>query len=35
MGEAARARVLAQFSWAAIAAQTLEFYRELGEGERW
>ncbi|HEV2148849.1 MAG TPA: glycogen synthase [Longimicrobiaceae bacterium] len=32
MGEAARARVLARFSWAAIAEQTLEFYRELVEG---
>ena len=29
MGAAARARVLAHFSWRAIAAQTLEFYREL------
>ena len=29
MGRAARARVLAQFSWQAIAAQTLDFYREL------
>jgi glycosyltransferase involved in cell wall biosynthesis len=29
MGTAARARVLAHFSWRAIAAQTLEFYREL------
>jgi glycogen synthase len=29
MGKAARARVLAQFSWASIAAQTLDFYRTL------
>ncbi|MDQ6831726.1 MAG: glycogen synthase [Gemmatimonadota bacterium] len=29
MGRAARARVLAQFSWERIAEQTLEFYREL------
>jgi len=29
MGKAARARVLAQFSWQAIAEQTIEFYREL------
>jgi alpha-maltose-1-phosphate synthase len=29
MGEASRERVLARFSWSAIAAQTLEFYREL------
>jgi glycogen synthase len=29
MGTAARARVLAHFSWQAIAAQTLDFYREL------
>lgn len=29
MGRAARARVLAQFSWASIARQTLAFYREL------
>jgi glycogen synthase len=29
MGRAARARVLAQFSWRAIAGQTLDFYREL------
>ena len=29
MGKAARARVLASFSWSAIAAQTLAFYREL------
>jgi glycogen synthase len=29
MGAAARARVLAYFSWQAIAAQTLDFYREL------
>ncbi|HYH81429.1 MAG TPA: glycogen synthase [Longimicrobium sp.] len=31
MGKAARARVLAQFSWRAIAEQTLDFYRELLE----
>jgi starch synthase len=29
MGQAARARVLAHFSWQAIAAQTLDFYRDL------
>jgi alpha-maltose-1-phosphate synthase len=29
MGRAARARVLDQFSWRSIAAQTLAFYREL------
>jgi glycogen synthase len=29
MGEAARARVLAQFSWSRIAEITLDFYREL------
>ena len=29
MGRAARARVLAHFSWRAIAEQTLAFYREL------
>jgi glycosyltransferase involved in cell wall biosynthesis len=29
MGRAARARVLARFSWASIAEQTLAFYREL------
>ncbi|HEX8362561.1 MAG TPA: glycogen synthase [Longimicrobium sp.] len=29
MGTAARARVLAHFSWQAIAAQTLDFYRDL------
>ena len=29
MGKAARARVLAHFSWRAIATQTLAFYREL------
>ena len=29
MGQAARQRVLAQFSWQAIAAQTLAFYRTL------
>jgi starch synthase len=34
MGRAARARVLASFSWQAIAAQTLEFYRELLEVPR-
>ena len=33
MGKAARARVLAQFSWESIAAQTLDFYRSLlGQG---
>ncbi|HEY0017941.1 MAG TPA: glycogen synthase [Longimicrobium sp.] len=31
MGKAARARVLAHFSWQAIAAQTLDFYRDLLE----
>jgi glycogen synthase len=31
MGRAGRERVLARFSWRAIAAQTLEFYRELVE----
>jgi starch synthase len=31
MGRAARERVLAHFSWRAIAAQTLDFYRELLE----
>ena len=29
MGRSARARVLARFSWASIAAQTLDFYRHL------
>ena len=29
MGAAARARVLEKFSWSAIAAETLEFYRGL------
>lgn len=29
MGQAARQRVLEKFSWAAIAAQTMEFYQEL------
>jgi len=29
MGKAARERVLAQFSWAAIARQTVAFYRDL------
>lgn len=29
MGQAARQRVLEKFSWASIAAQTLEFYQEL------
>ena len=29
MGRAARERVLAHFSWQAIAGQTLAFYREL------
>ena len=29
LGTAARARVLARFSWRSIAEQTLEFYREL------
>lgn len=32
MGAAARARVLARFSWRAIAAETLDFYRALLEG---
>jgi glycogen synthase len=32
MGKAARARVLAQFSWRAIAEQTIAFYRELLAG---
>jgi glycosyltransferase involved in cell wall biosynthesis len=31
MGRAARARVLARFSWRSIAEQTLDFYRELLE----
>jgi starch synthase len=31
MGKAARERVLAHFSWQAIAQQTLDFYRELLE----
>jgi alpha-maltose-1-phosphate synthase len=31
MGKAARARVLEHFSWAHIAAETLEFYRQLIE----
>ena len=31
MGEAARTRVEAHFSWRAIAARTLDFYRELME----
>jgi starch synthase len=34
MGTAARARVLAHFSWSAIAARTLDFYRELLEAPR-
>jgi glycogen synthase len=34
MGQAARARVLARFSWRHIAALTLEFYRELVERRR-
>jgi glycosyltransferase involved in cell wall biosynthesis len=29
MGRAARARVLAMFSWQAIAGRTLDFYRDL------
>jgi len=29
MGTAARRRVLEEFSWRAIASQTLDFYREL------
>jgi alpha-maltose-1-phosphate synthase len=33
MGRAARERVVAQFSWQAIAAQTLDFYRTLLERE--
>jgi alpha-maltose-1-phosphate synthase len=32
MGKAARARVLAEFSWQAIAEETLRFYRELLKG---
>lgn len=32
MGEAARARVLAQFSWRRIAELTLDFYRDIAEG---
>ncbi len=32
LGAAARARVLAHFSWASIARQTLGFYRELLDG---
>jgi glycogen synthase len=31
MGRAARARVLARFSWRSVAEQTLDFYRELLE----
>jgi alpha-maltose-1-phosphate synthase len=34
MGTAARARVLAHFSWRAIAERTLDFYRELLEAPR-
>ena len=34
MGVASRERVLAQFSWRRIAELTLEFYRELIEGEK-
>jgi glycosyltransferase involved in cell wall biosynthesis len=34
MGRAARERVLAHFSWAAIAAETLDFYRELRDAPR-
>jgi glycogen synthase len=33
MGRAARARVLAHFSWRAIAAETLDFYRALLAGD--
>jgi glycosyltransferase involved in cell wall biosynthesis len=32
MGRAARARVLAQFSWRRIAALTLDYYRDLMGG---
>jgi glycogen synthase len=32
MGQAARAKVLAKFSWQAIASQTLELYQELQAG---
>jgi hypothetical protein len=34
VGRGEAAPVLAQFSWAATAAQTLEFCWELVEGER-
>jgi glycogen synthase len=34
MGTAARARVVAHFSWQAIAAQTLGFYRDLLDSHR-
>ena len=34
MGRAARARVEAQFSWRAIAQQTLAFYRDLLDAPR-
>jgi starch synthase len=34
MGRAARARVLEHFSWRAIAAQTLSFYRDLLDSPR-
>jgi starch synthase len=34
MGRAARERVLAHFSWRAIAAQTLAFYRDLLDGSK-
>ncbi|CAN5836320.1 glycogen synthase [soil metagenome] len=33
MGKAARSRVLERFSWAAIARETLNYYRELVEGQ--
>ncbi|CAN5778979.1 hypothetical protein BH23GEM3_BH23GEM3_03510 [soil metagenome] len=32
IGEAARALVLAQFSWRRIAELTLDFYRDIAEG---
>ncbi|HVE64534.1 MAG TPA: glycogen synthase [Mycobacteriales bacterium] len=33
MGEAGRARAIAEFSWPSIAAQTLEVYRALGRSD--
>jgi glycosyltransferase involved in cell wall biosynthesis len=34
MGKAARERVLAEFSWRAIAEQTVAFYRDLLGADR-